>query len=355
MERRNSKQVRLGDVFIGGNAPISIQSMTNTDTADAIATITQILQLEANGCEIVRISVYNEASAAAIREIKETTHIPLVADIHFDHRLAIQSMENGIDKLRINPGNIGGESKVRELVACAKSTHTPIRIGVNAGSLQHELIAKYHGVTAEAMVESAMQHIALLEKEGFEDIVVSLKASDVIRTVEANRLLAKKVDYPIHIGVTEAGLGHMAVIKSSAGVGTLLLEGIGDTIRISITGDPVQEVIAGWDILRALGIRKRGIEIISCPTCGRTGLFDLAQIVREIEEQLPTTEQSMKIAVMGCVVNGPGEAAEADLGIAFASDRCVLFSKGKKIKTALREEAIPLLLKEVQLQLNNQE
>lgn len=353
MERRESKQVQVGNVFIGGNASISIQSMTNTDTADASATIEQILQLEENGCEIVRISVYNEASAAAIREIKQKTHIPLVSDIHFDYRLAIQSIENGIDKLRINPGNIGGALKVRELVACAKAAKIPIRIGVNAGSLQRELISKYQGAPAEAMVESALQHIKLLEKEGFEDIVVSLKASDVLRTVEANRLLAEKVPYPIHIGVTEAGLGNMAMIKSSAGVGTLLLEGIGDTIRISITGDPIQEVVAGWDILRALGMRKRGIEIISCPTCGRTGMFDLAQIVHEIEGKLPKTEHAMKIAVMGCIVNGPGEAAEADLGIAFASDRCVLFSKGEKIKTAPREEAIALLLNEVQLQLKN--
>ena len=352
MRRRDSKTIQIGHEWMGGQAPITIQSMTNTDSADAEETIRQILRLEQAGCEIVRISIYNEASAAAIRTIKDRIHIPLVADIHFDYRLAISAIENGIDKLRINPGNIGQEKNVKKLVDCAKRAHVPIRIGVNAGSLKREIQNRFGGATSEALVESAQEHVRILENEQFEDIVVSIKASDVIRTVEANRLLAKQIPYPIHIGVTEAGLGQMAMIKSAAGVGALLLDGIGDTVRISITGDPEQEVQAAWNILRALGIRKRGIEIVSCPTCGRTGKNDLEAIVKEVEARLPNTEHYMKIAIMGCVVNGPGEAAEADMGVAFAADQCVLFLKGKRIKTMERNQAVVVLIEEATKYLN---
>ena len=346
MERRKSKALQIGTQAMGGDAPIPIQSMTNTDSANVEATTQQILALEKAGCEIVRLSIYNEASAAAIRSIKAQIHIPMVADIHFDYRLAIAAIENGIDKLRINPGNIGHEKNVKKLVDCAKQAHIPIRIGVNAGSLKKEIYRRFGGATSEALVESALEHVRILENENFEDIVVSIKASDVMRTVEANRLLAQRIPYPLHIGVTEAGLGQMAMIKSAAGVGALLLDGIGDTVRISITGDPVQEAHAAWNILRALGIRKRGIEIVSCPTCGRTGENDLEAIINEVEARLPDTDRYLKIAIMGCVVNGPGEAAEADMGVAFAADRCVFFLKGERVKTVPREQAIALLIEE---------
>lgn len=348
IQRQKTKCIHVGDQSMGGDAKILIQSMTNTDTADAEATAAQINRLEKAGCDLVRISVYNQASAEAIPIIRKKTNIPLVADIHFDYRLAMQAIENGVDKLRINPGNIGDERKVRALVDCAKSAHIPIRIGVNAGSLEKDILARYGAPTSEALVESALRHVRILEREGFDDIVVSIKASDVVRTVEANRLLSKQIDYPLHVGVTEAGLGAMAMVKSSMGIGSLLLEGIGDTIRISITGDPVQEVEAGWNILRALGLRQRGAEIISCPTCGRTGPFDLADIVESIEQQLPAITKPIKIAVMGCVVNGPGEASEADVGLAFAVDQCVLFANGEKKAILKREEGIPALLAEVE-------
>lgn len=349
IKRRKSRPVKLSSLQIGAEAPITIQSMTNTDTADAKATIQQILRLEEAGCEIVRVSVPNENSAKTIKEIKNNIHIPLVADIHFDYRLAIKAIENGIDKLRINPGNIGSEAKVQELVSIAKERKIPIRIGVNAGSLKKEILRKYGWPSAEALVESALEHVVILEKLSFEDIVISIKASDVKRTVEANRMFAEKTPYPLHIGITEAGLGQMAMIKSAAGLGTLLMEGIGDTVRVSITGDPIQEVEAGLNILKALGIREQGIEIISCPTCARTGKNDLAAVVHEIEEKLPAkVNKKIKIAVMGCIVNGPGEAAEADLGIAFASEKAMLFSHGEKIALLPREEAISALLQELE-------
>lgn len=337
--------VTAGGVKIGGGAPVTVQSMTNTDTRDVLSTVEQINKLEKAGCEIVRISVYDEECAQAIPEIKNKISIPLCADIHFDHRLALQSIENGIDKLRINPGNIGGQIKVKELVAAAKMHHVPIRIGVNAGSLQKELLAKHGEANAQAMAESAMEHVRMLEDEGFYDIVLSLKASDVRRTVEACRSIYKMVQYPQHVGVTEAGMGESALIKSAAGIGALLVDGIGDTIRVSITGDPVQEVVAGLHILRALGIRKQGIEIISCPTCGRCSA-DLPAVIEEVKNNLPETDRYFKLAIMGCVVNGPGEASDADLGIAFGPTGCILFKNGLKLCMESRSTAVARFIDE---------
>ena len=318
---------KIGNVSIGGGAPVTVQSMTNTDTRDAVKTTEQILRLEEAGCEIVRFSVYDEQCAQAIPYIKAHTHIPLVADIHFDHRLAIAAINNGIDKVRINPGNIGSEAKVRELAAAAKDKGIPIRIGVNGGSLEKDILAEY-GVTAEGMVESALRHAAMLERCGFSDIVLSLKASTVSKTVEACRIARERTAYPLHLGVTEAGAGEDAVVKSSIGIGSLLLDGIGDTVRVSLTGDPVREVYAAKRILKAIGLRSEGIEVISCPTCGRTRV-DLPSIIEKINESLPKTDKPLRIAVMGCAVNGPGEAREADLGIAFGSNNAVVFKKGE--------------------------
>lgn len=322
------RSVYVGNVKLGGGAPVSVQSMTNTDTRNIEATIAQINRLAAAGCEIVRISVYDDACAQAIPAIKSRTTVPLVADIHFDYRLAIKSIENGIDKLRFNPGNIGSADKVRELVSCAKTKRIPIRIGVNGGSLEKELLAKYNGPTPEAMAESALKHVLILEKEGFEDIVISLKASSVKDTIAAYRLMAKKVEYPLHIGVTEAGRSNAGLVKSAIGIGVLLNEGIGDTLRVSLTGDPQQEVYAGIEILKALDLRHGGIEIVSCPTCGRCSV-ELESIAAEVERSLAGLGGSLKLAVMGCAVNGPGEAKEADIGIAFGSGNAAVFQKGK--------------------------
>lgn len=341
----NTRLVMVGSVPVGANSPVTIQSMTNTDTRDAEATVQQILALEAAGCEIVRSSVYDMACAKAFRAIKERIHIPLVADVHFDHRLAIAAAENGADKLRINPGNIGGEKKVQELVDCAKAHRLPIRIGVNAGSLEKDLLEQYGGPKPAAMVESAMRHIAMLENAGFYDTVVSLKASNVPDTVRAYRLMHEKVDYPLHIGVTEAGLGEYALVKSAMGLGTLLLEGIGDTLRVSLTGDPVQEVTAAQQILNAAGLRKELLEIISCPTCGRCGV-NLEDVVYTLREELKDLRGSITIAVMGCAVNGPGEAKEADIGIAFGSGNGVLFQKGEKTASGTADQMIALLVHE---------
>jgi len=335
----------VGGVAIGGGAPVTIQSMTNTDTADAEATAAQILALEEAGCEIVRASVYNAACAAAIPAIKGRIHIPLVADIHFDYRLAIAAMEQGADKIRFNPGNIGGEEQVKRLADCARAHRCPIRIGVNGGSLERELLHKHGGPTPAAMVESAMGHVRILEQAGFYDTVISIKASNPRDTVQACRLLRGRCDYPLHIGVTEAGSGSMALIKSAAALGALLLDGIGDTVRVSITGDPVQEVYAARDILRAVGLRREGVEIVSCPTCGRT-CTDLLSAVQRVEAELPKDKGYLKVAVMGCVVNGPGEAREADIGIAFGPGGCALFKHGEKYKTAPLETALDELIEE---------
>ena len=338
-----TRAVRVGRAVIGGGAAVTVQSMTNTDTVNAPATISQIRALENAGCEIVRCSVYNEACARAIRAIKDGISIPLVADVHFDHRLAILAVENGADKLRINPGNIGGEEKVRALVAAAKRHATPIRIGVNAGSLEPELRQKYAGKHVPAMVESALKHVSLLEKEGFFDIVLSLKASSVPETVEAYRAIAKEVDYPLHVGVTETGDAASGIIKSAAGIGALLLDGIGDTIRVSLTDDPVREVETGLRILRAVGLRKDDIELVSCPTCGRTRV-DVMRMVEIVNTRLPHNKGYLKVAVMGCAVNGPGEAADADIGVAFGNGNGVLFQRGEQVFHGTAEEVVEALI-----------
>lgn len=350
MQRHNTKKVTAGGVAIGGGAPITIQSMTNTDTRDVEATLAQIGLLARAGCDIVRCTVPDKTAALALRSIKDGCSLPLVADIHFDHRLAILAMENGADKIRINPGNIGGPAKVRELTACAKAHGVPIRIGVNAGSLEKELYQKYGGATPQAMVESALSHAALLEAEGFYEIVISLKASGVEDTVAAYEALAEACPYPLHIGITEAGSGPAGLVKSAAGLGILLHEGLGDTLRISLTGEPVQEVEAARHLLRAMGLRKEGVEIVSCPTCGRTG-FDLLPIVRRVEEALPKDGTYLKVAVMGCAVNGPGEARDADVGVAFGGNRGVLFAGGEQLAAYPQEQAVEALIAEAKRRL----
>lgn len=345
MERRKTKKVKVGRIEIGGNAPISVQSMTNTDTRDVEATIKQVLELEAAGCDIVRLAVFDEECANTIQEIKKVTDIPLVADIHFDYRLALAAIEKGVDKLRINPGNIGGYSQVQEVVAAAKERNVPIRIGVNSGSLKKEILYKY-GNTPQAMVESALEHVAILERLGYENIVISLKASSVMKTIEAYRLMSQRVDYPLHLGVTEAGTAFSGTIKSAIGIGTLLAEGIGDTLRVSLTASPVEEVKVGREILKALGLRPYGIEIISCPTCGRCNI-DLMGLTQRLEEKLKGIDYPLKVAVMGCVVNGPGEAREADIGIAGGKGKVALFKKGKVISTIPEDKAVEVLISEI--------
>jgi (E)-4-hydroxy-3-methylbut-2-enyl-diphosphate synthase len=344
--RRASRQIRIGRVPVGGDAPISVQSMTNTRTPDVPATVSQIRQLTAAGCDIVRVAVPDEAAAAAIADIKRGIEIPLIADIHFDYRLAVSAAEAGADGLRINPGNIGSDRKVKAVVASARNRGIPIRIGVNAGSLEKELLKKYGGATAEAMVESALRQAERLRAWDFHDIKISLKASDVGRTVSAYRLLSKKTDLPLHVGITEAGGLYPGIVKSALGIGMLLAEGIGDTIRVSLTRDPVEEIRTGFEILRALGIRRRGIEIISCPTCGRCNI-DLFGILEKVEKALMARSLAIKVAIMGCVVNGPGEAREADIGIAGGDDTGILFRKGKVIKTVPQKDLVDELLREV--------
>ena len=322
-----TRKVNVGPVQIGGGAPVSVQTMTNTDTRDVSATLAQIRAMAAAGADIVRVSVYDEACAKAVRDLVDGSPVPLVADIHFNHRLAIQSVENGIAKVRINPGNIGGEAHVRELADCLKVHRVPVRIGVNSGSIEKEILERYGGVTPEGMVESGLNHARMLERAGYDDIVLSFKATDVRKMVEACRLASKACDYPQHIGVTESGTADVGIVKSAVGIGALLLEGIGDTIRVSLSGDPVQEVPAGLSILRACGLRRDGIEIISCPTCGRTGI-DVEGIARRVRAETADIRVPLKVAVMGCVVNGPGEAREADLGVAGGKDGAgVLFVK----------------------------
>ena len=309
-----TRQVKAGNVLIGGGAPVSVQSMTNTDTADVEATLSQIRALAIAGADIVRVSVYNEACAKAVRALVDGSPVPLVADIHFDHKLALAAVENGIHKLRINPGNIGGEKNVRILADCVKAHHIPVRIGVNSGSTEKEIIAKYGGPTPQGMVESALNHARMLERCGFYDMVLSMKASNVRGTVDAYRLASAQCDYPLHLGVTEAGLPEQGKIKSAIGIGALLLDGIGDTIRVSLTGDPCLEPPAGIEILQDVGLRTNCVQYVSCPTCGRT-CIDGGGIMRRVQEELKGVEVPFKVAVMGCVVNGPGEAREADIGI----------------------------------------
>ena len=323
-----TRQVTVGKVPIGGGAPVSIQSMTNTDTRDAVATLSQIRALAAAGCDIVRVSVYDGACAQNVKRLVDESPVPLVADIHFDHTLAIKSLENGISKVRINPGNIGGEANVKKLADCLKTHHVPVRIGVNGGSLEKELIEKYGGPKPEALVESALSHARMLEKYGFYDIVLSMKTTNVPDTVKAASIARESCDYPLHIGVTEAGTPGMGNIKSAIGIGALLLMGIGDTVRVSLTGDPVNEVNAAKDILKAVGLRKEGLDIISCPTCGRT-CIEVGKIAEAVRESTKDIKKPITVAVMGCVVNGPGEAREADIGIAGGKSGGILFRKGK--------------------------
>ena len=346
MIRRKSRQIHVGKVPVGGDAPITVQSMTNTPTQDAAATVAQIRRLESAGCEIVRVAVPDQQAAEAIADIKARIHIPLIADIHFDYRLALEAARRGADGLRINPGNIGGQRKVQAVVDCARDLGLPIRIGVNAGSLEKDLLKTYNGATAQAMVESAMRHVALLERTGFDQIKISIKASDVPRTLEAYRLLAQRTEYPLHVGVTEAGSLYSGVVKSALGIGMLLAEGIGDTLRVSLTRDPVEEVRVGFEILKALGIRQRGPEIISCPTCGRCGI-DLMSVVEQVDQALLTRTVPIKIAIMGCVVNGPGEAKEADIGVAGGKGQGILFKKGKVVRKVPQERLVEILLDEV--------
>lgn len=348
-----TRQIFVGSVPVGGGAPVTVQSMTNKDTANAEATAAQINALTAAGCEIVRSSVYNIECAKALRDIKSKISIPLVADIHFDFRLAIAAIENGADKLRFNPGNIGGEDRVRSLVACAKEHRVPIRIGVNAGSLEAELRKKHAGNTVAAMVESALRHVKILEREGFEEIVLSLKASDVRTTVEAYREISSIVDYPLHVGVTETGDVQSGIIKSAAGIGALLLEGIGDTIRVSLTDDPVREVEAGLKILRAVGLRKDDIELVSCPTCGRTRV-NVMKMVELVNSRLPHHQGYLKVAVMGCAVNGPGEASDADIGVAFGNGNGVLFVRGEQVLHGSAEQVVESLIERATTMLEEQ-
>lgn len=340
---RKTREIKIGNLYIGGENPIIIQSMTNTPTEDVEKTVAQIKELEKAGCELVRVTVNTEKAAEAIKEIKKQINIPLVADIHFDYKLALKAMENGIDKLRINPGNIGDDEKVRLVVEKAKELNVPIRIGVNSGSVEKKILEKYGRVTADGMVESAMYHVNLLEKYGFNNIIISLKASNVKMMVDAYRKISELVDYPLHLGVTEAGTEFQGTVKSSIGIGSLLVDGIGNTIRVSLTENPVEEIKVAKEILKVLGLRE-GVEIVSCPTCGRTQI-DLIGLAKKVEKEFGNIEKNIKIAVMGCVVNGPGEAKEADIGVAGGKGEGLLFKKGEVVKKVKEEEIIPELRK----------
>ena len=346
IHRRHSRTIQIGSVTVGGNAPVTVQSMTNTPTQDIPATLAQIRRLESAGCEIIRVAVPDNDAADAIKTIKAGITIPLIADIHFDHRLAIQATQAGADGLRLNPGNIGGPDKVREVVRCAQDHGVPIRIGVNAGSLEKDLMESHGGATPAAMVASALRHVSLLQELDFHAIKISLKASDVGRTLAAYRLLAEQTDLPLHIGVTEAGSLYTGIVKSAIGIGMLLAEGIGDTLRVSLTRDPVEEVRVGYEILKALGIRRRGPDIIACPTCGRTEI-DLFDIVEKVETRVQHFKKPVKIAIMGCVVNGPGEAREADIGIAGGKGLGILFKKGKVVRKVPEDQLVHTLLEEI--------
>ncbi len=344
--KRQTKQIKIGTVAVGGGAPCSVQSMCSTDTRDLAATLDQIRRLAAGGCEIVRCAVPDQAAAEALAAIKAQSAIPVVADIHFDYKLALTVLAGGIDGLRLNPGNIGERWKVEEVVKAAQDRQVPIRIGVNAGSLEKELLAKYGHPTAAAMVESALGHVRILEEIGYDQIKISLKASDVQKTVEAYRLLAQQVDYPLHIGITEAGTTFSGTIKSAVGLGILLADGIGDTMRVSLTGDPVDEVRVGYEILKALGLRQRGINFVSCPTCGRCQI-NLIKVAEEVEQRLADLPAHFTVAVMGCVVNGPGEAREADFGVAGGKGEGLLFRHGEIVRKVPEAELADALVAEV--------
>ena len=346
MFRSNTKVIRIGDRVIGGGNPILIQSMTNTRTEDVAATVAQIQELEAAGCEIIRCTVPTMEAAKALPEIKKQIHIPLVADIHFDYRLAIAAMENGADKIRINPGNIGSRERVQAVVDVAKERNIPIRVGVNSGSLEKELVAKYHGVTAEGIVESALDKVHLIEDMGYDNLVISIKSSDVLMCVRAHELLAGKTPYPLHVGITEAGTVLSGNIKSSVGLGIILYQGIGDTIRVSLTGNPVEEIKSARLILRTLGLRKGGIEVVSCPTCERTSI-DLIGLANRVEDLVQRYPLDIKVAVMGCVVNGPGEAKEADIGIAGGIGEGLLIRKGEVVRKVPEDQLLSTLKDEL--------
>lgn len=347
MTREHTRKIHIGDKVIGGGNPILIQSMTNTRTEDVKATVEQIHRLEKAGCEIIRCTVPTMEAAKAIKEIKKQISIPLVADIHFDYKMAIAAMENGADKIRINPGNIGGEDKVAAVVNAARERNIPIRVGVNSGSLEKELVEKYHGVTARGIVESALDKVHMIEKLGYENMVISIKSSDVLMCVEAHELLAKQTDYPLHVGITESGTIISGNIKSSIGLGLILHQGIGDTIRVSLTGDPVEEIKSAKLILRTLGLRKGGIEVVSCPTCGRTKI-DLIGLANQVENMVAEFPLDIKVAVMGCAVNGPGEAKEADIGIAGGIGEGLLIKKGEIIKKVPEEQLLSVLREELE-------
>lgn len=346
MYRDNTKIIKIGDRIIGGGNPVLIQSMTNTRTEDVEGTVSQILRLEEAGCEIIRCTVPNEEAAKALAKIKERIHIPLVADIHFDYKMAILAMENGADKIRINPGNIGGFEKLSEVVKVAKNKNIPIRVGVNSGSLEKELVEKYHGVTAEGIVESALDKVRMIEENDYDNIVISIKSSDVMMCVKAHEILAEKTAYPLHVGITEAGTFYSGNIKSSVGLGIILNKGIGDTIRVSLSADPVEEVKTAKLILKTLGLRKGGIEVVSCPTCGRTKI-DLIGLANKVETMVAGYDLDIKVAVMGCAVNGPGEAKEADIGIAGGIGEGLLIKKGEIVRKVPEEQLLDVLKHEL--------
>lgn len=350
INRRKTRTVQIGNVAIGGDHPIAIQSMCNTDTRNVDQTVNQIAALTEAGCDIIRVAVPDEAAAEALPKIKARISIPLVADIHFDYRLALKAIEGGVDKLRINPGNIGGREKVHEVVCAAKAHGTPIRIGVNGGSLEKELLDKYGGPTAAGMVESAERHMAYLLDDGFSDIVVSLKSSDPLMTIDAYTMFSEKYDFPVHLGVTEAGVLRSAAVKSSVAMGYLLLNGIGDTIRVSVTGDPITEVETAREILKSAGRfdkKEQGITVVSCPTCGRTQI-DLIGIAEEMNQRLKNVHKNLKVAVMGCVVNGPGEGRAADIGVAGGNGKGVLFKKGQIFRTVREDQIVDAMMEEIE-------
>lgn len=346
MQRKKTKKVKVGNVYIGGDSPVTIQSMTNTKTANIKDTIEQIKLLEKAGCEIIRVAVPDEESAQAIKKIKKEINIPLVADIHFDYKLAIKSIEHGADKIRINPGNVGGIDKIKEIIKAAKHYNIPIRVGVNSGSLERDILEKYKKPCAEALAESAIRNVKLLEDLDFFNIVVSVKSSNVLETIESYKILSRSIDYPLHLGVTESGTLISGTVKSSIGIGLLLYEGIGDTIRVSLTDDPVNEIKVAREILKSLGLRK-GIEIVSCPTCGRTNI-NLIELAQKITRELENYTKPIKVAIMGCAVNGPGEAKEADIGIAAGKGEALIFKKGEIIKKVKESEILEELFKEIE-------
>ena len=346
MERRKTKKIKIGNTYIGGDAPITVQSMLNKPAHDIEASVKQAVELEKAGCQIIRGAIPDMDAVKLIPALKEAVSVPIVADIHFDYRLAVEAVAAGVDKVRINPGNIGSDDRVKKVVEACRSRNIPIRIGVNSGSVEKDILAKYGAPTPEAMAESAMYHASLLEKFDFDDIVISIKSSNVGNMIKAYETVAERCDYPLHLGVTEAGTERMGLIKSSAGIGSLLMHGIGDTVRVSLTADPIKEVYAGLDILKALDLRNDCVQIVSCPTCGRTKI-DLIKVAGEVENALRDCRKPLKVAVMGCVVNGPGEAKEADIGIAGGDGCAVLIKKGEIIRKIKEEDIVSELLAEI--------